>query len=96
VPVSSEARAVCEDRGTGVIPAVMYVLAELDQTQADLQSDFPSWRIWYVYRVAEFTAPGPAILKVVTSHDGDVSKVLEDINATSPPTRRLRKIPRTG
>jgi hypothetical protein len=35
---------------TGVIPAVMSVLAELDRTQAELQSEFPGWRIWYVYR----------------------------------------------
>ena len=35
---------------TGVIPAAMSVLAELDQTQAELQSEFPGWRIWYVYR----------------------------------------------
>jgi hypothetical protein len=28
----------------------MSVLAELDQTQAELQHEFPGWRIWYVYR----------------------------------------------
>jgi len=28
---------------------VMSLLAELDQTQAELQKEFPSWRIWYVY-----------------------------------------------
>jgi hypothetical protein len=29
---------------------VMSLLAELDQTQAELQNEFPGWRIWYVYR----------------------------------------------
>jgi hypothetical protein len=36
--------------GPDVIPAVMSVLAELDQAQAELQSEFPGLRIWYVYR----------------------------------------------
>lgn len=33
------------------VPAmpVMSLLAELDQTQAELQDEFPGWRIWYVY-----------------------------------------------
>jgi hypothetical protein len=79
---------------TGVIPAAMSVLAELDQTQAELQSEFPGWRIWYVYRpgnVSWAARPEPllntqsaedlraAIAKVLANDRGDVSKVLEDI-----------------
>ena len=79
---------------TGVIPAAMSVLAELDQTQAELQSEFPGWRIWYVYRpgkVSWAARPEPllntqsaedlraAIAKVLANDSGDVSKVLEDI-----------------
>ena len=79
---------------TGAIPAAMSVLAELDQTQAELQSEFPGWRIWYVYRpgpVSWATRPEPllntqsaedlraAIAKVLANDSGDVSKVLEDI-----------------
>jgi hypothetical protein len=75
---------------SGVIPAAMRVLAELDQTQAELQSEFPGWRIWYVYRagavswaarrepVLNTQSAGDlraAILKVMTSDDRDVSKV---------------------
>lgn len=81
--------------GTGVIPAVMSVLAELDQTQAELQSEFPGWRIWYVYRpgrvswaarrepVLNTQSAGDlraAIVKVLASDDGQVSEVLEDIS----------------
>lgn len=81
---------------TGVFPAAMSVLAELDQTQAELQSEFPGWRIWYVYRagavswaarrepVLNTQSAGDlraAMLKVTASDDGDVSKVLEDIGA---------------
>ena len=79
---------------TGVIPAAMSVLAELDQTQAELQSEFPGWRIWYVYRpgkVSWAARPEPllnaqsaedlraAIAKVLANHGGAVSEVLEDI-----------------
>lgn len=71
---------------TGVIPAVMSVLAELDRTQAELQSEFPGWRIWYVYRpgnVSWAARPEPvlntqsaedlraAIAKVLASDGGD-------------------------
>jgi hypothetical protein len=79
---------------TGVIPAAMSVLARLDQTQAELQSEFPGWRIWYVYRpgnVSWAARPEPllntqsaedlraAIAKVLANDGRDVSKVLEDI-----------------
>lgn len=71
---------------TGVIPAVMSVLAELDRTQAELQSEFPGWRIWYVYRpgnVSWAARPEPvlntqsaedlraAIAKVLANDGGD-------------------------
>ena len=71
---------------TGVIPAAMSVLAELDQTQAELQSEFPGWRIWYVYRpgkVSWAARPEPvlntqsaedlraAIAKVLANDGGD-------------------------
>ena len=76
---------------TGVIPAATSVLAELDQTQAELQSEFPGWRIWYVYRpgkVSWAARPEPllntqsaedlraAIAKVLANDSGDVSKDL--------------------
>ena len=78
----------------GVMPAVMSVLAELDRTQAELQSEFPGWRIWYVYRpgkVSWAARPEPllntqsaedlraAIAKVLANDGRDVSEVLEDI-----------------
>ncbi len=81
--------------GTGVIPAVMSVLAELDQTQAELQSEFPGWRIWYVYRPGAVSWAArrepvlntqsaedlrTAILKVVASDDRGASEVLEDFS----------------
>ena len=44
---------------TGVFPAAMSVLAELDQTQAELQSEFPGWRIWYVYRAGAVSWDDP-------------------------------------
>ncbi|HEX6451611.1 MAG TPA: hypothetical protein VF060_19365 [Trebonia sp.] len=81
---------------TGVVPAAMSVLAELDQTQAKLQSEFPGWRVWYVYRadavswaarrepVLNTQSAGDlraAILQVLASDDGDVSQVLEGIGA---------------
>jgi hypothetical protein len=81
--------------GTGVIPAVMSVVAELDQAQAELQNEFPGWRIWYVYRpgrvswaarrepVLNTQSAGDlraAIVKVLASDGGQVSEVLEDIN----------------
>jgi hypothetical protein len=71
---------------TGVIPAAMSVLAELDRTQAELQSEFPGWRIWYVYRpgnVSWAARPEPvlnaqsaedlraAIAKVLANDGGD-------------------------
>ena len=71
---------------TGVIPTAMSVLAELDQTQAELQSEFPGWRIWYVYRpgnVSWAARPEPvlntqsaedlraAIAKVLANDGGD-------------------------
>ncbi len=34
---------------------VMSLLAELDQTQAELQNEFPGWRIWYVYHPGGIT-----------------------------------------
>jgi hypothetical protein len=88
---SGGGRRPVKTEGTGAIPAVMSVLAELDQTQAELQSEFPGWRIWYVYRpglVSWAARREPvlntqsaedlrvAILKVRASHDEDVSKVL--------------------
>jgi hypothetical protein len=78
----------------GVIPAVMSVLAELDRTQAELQSEFPGWRIWYVYRpgkVSWAARPEPllnaqsaedlqvAIAKVLANDGREVSEVLEEI-----------------
>jgi hypothetical protein len=71
---------------TGVIPAAMSVLAELDRAQAELQSEFPGWRIWYVYRpgnVSWAARPEPvlntqsaedlraAIAKVLANDGGD-------------------------
>lgn len=41
--------------GSGASFTVMSVLAELDQTQAELQNEFPGWRIWYVYRPGAIT-----------------------------------------
>jgi hypothetical protein len=41
--------------GSGTSSTVMSVLAELDQTQAELQIEFPGWRIWYVYRPSGIT-----------------------------------------
>jgi hypothetical protein len=70
----------------------MSVLAELDQTQAELQGDFPGWRIWYVYRPGAVSWAArrepvlntqsaedlrAAILNVLASNDKDASKVLE-------------------
>lgn len=34
---------------------MMSVIAELDQTQAELEKEFPGWRIWYVYRANGIT-----------------------------------------
>jgi hypothetical protein len=34
---------------------VMSMLAELDQTQAELEKEFSGWRIWYVYRPSGIT-----------------------------------------
>lgn len=34
---------------------MMSVIAELDQTQAELEKEFPGWRIWYVYRASGIT-----------------------------------------
>jgi hypothetical protein len=80
--------------GTGAIPAVMSVLTELDQIQAELQSDFPGWRIWYVYRSGAVSwaarrepvlntqsAEGlqVAIAQVLAREEGDDGTVLEDI-----------------
>jgi hypothetical protein len=77
------------------MPAVMSVLAELDQTQAKLQSEFPGWRIWYVYRPGAVSWAArrepvlntqsaedlrAAILKVAASDEGDLSKVLDGIS----------------
>jgi hypothetical protein len=79
---------------TGVIPAVMSVLAELDRTQVELQSAFPGWRIWYVYRPGKVSWAArrepvfntqsaedlrAAITKVLANDDRDVSEVLEAI-----------------
>jgi hypothetical protein len=41
--------------GSSPSSTVMSVLAELDQTQAELQKAFPGWRIWYVYRPSGIT-----------------------------------------
>src|SRR5690242_5785026 len=75
---------------------LMSVLAELDQTQAELQSEFPGWRIWYVYRPGSVSWAArrepvlntqsaedlrTAILKVVAGDDRDVSTVLERSSA---------------
>lgn len=83
--------------GTNAIPAPMSVLAELDQIQAELQNEFPGWRIWYVYRsdkvswgarrepVLNAQSAGDlrtAIGKVLANEDGDVSEVLEDISVS--------------
>jgi hypothetical protein len=82
------------------MPAVMSVLAELDQVQAALQSEFPGWRIWYVYRPGAVSWAArrepvlntqsaedlrAAILKVVAGSDTDVSKLLEDISTPLAP-----------
>lgn len=79
---------------TGVIPAVMSVLAELDRTHAELQSEFPGWRIWYVYRPGKVSWAArrepvlntqsaedlrAAIAKVQANDDEGVSEILEDI-----------------
>jgi len=82
--------------GTDLIPAVMSVIAELDQAQAELQREFPGWRIWYVYRPGRVSWAArrepvlntqsaedlrAAIVKVLAGNDGDVSKVLEGVGA---------------
>jgi hypothetical protein len=41
--------------GSDTNPAVLSVLAELDKVQAELQNEFPGWRIWYVYHPAVIT-----------------------------------------
>jgi len=41
--------------GSGTSSTIMSVLAELDQTQAELRNEFPGWRIWYVYRPGRIT-----------------------------------------
>jgi hypothetical protein len=81
-----------ESGDTGVIPAVMSALAELDQTQAALQSEFPGWRVWYVYRPGKVSWAArrepllntqsaedlrAAIAKVLANDDEDVSEVPE-------------------
>jgi hypothetical protein len=87
---------------TGVIPAVMSVLAELDRTQAELQSEFPGWRIWYVYRpgnVSWAARPEPvlntqsaedlraAIAKVLANDGGD--PLVSDQGGYDDPEDRL-------
>ena len=72
---------------TGVIPAVMSVLAELDQTQAQLQSEFPGWRIWYVYRpgnVSWAARPEP-LLNTQSAEDlrAAIAKVLANDGSAS-------------
>lgn len=77
----------------------MSVIAELDQTQAALQSEFPGWRIWYVYRPGAVSwaarrepvlntnsAEGlrAAILKILASGDAEDSEALEDKIAALP------------
>jgi len=82
--------------GGGSSSTVMSVLAELDQTQAELQSEFPGWRIWYVYRPGAVSWAArrepvintqsaedlqAAIRKVQANDDEDVSKILDDASA---------------
>jgi hypothetical protein len=74
---------------------VMSVLAKLDQTQAELQKEFPGWRIWYVYRPDRVSwaarrepvlntqsAEGlrAAIGKVLADDGGDAGDTLGDIS----------------
>ena len=49
----------------------MSVLAELDQAQADLQNEFPGWRIWYVYRpdVITWAAQREPVLNTPSAED---------------------------
>jgi hypothetical protein len=84
--------------GTGAISAVISVLAELDQTQAELQSEFPGWRICYVYRPGAVSWAArrepvlntrsaedlrAAILNVLARENGDDTSVLDDIRIPS-------------
>ncbi len=82
--------------GSGPSSTVMSVLAELDQTQAELQKEFPGWRIWYVYRPSGITWAAQrepvlntrsaedlraAIQKVLAHNDRNDRKVLGDVRA---------------
>jgi hypothetical protein len=74
----------------------MSLLAELDQTQAELQNEFPGWRIWYVYRPSRITWAAQrepvlntqsaedlraAIRKILARNDRNGSEVLENVRA---------------
>jgi hypothetical protein len=82
--------------GGGPSSTVMSVLAELDHTQAELQKEFPGWRIWYVYRTSGISWAAQrepmlntrsaedlraAILKILARNDGNDSEVLGDVRA---------------
>lgn len=56
-------------------PVEMSVLAELDQTQAALQSEFPGWRISYVYRpgAVSWAARREPVLNTQSAEDLRVS-----------------------
>lgn len=58
-------------QGSGANFSVMSVLAELDQTQAELQNEFPGWRIWYVYRpgVVTWAAQREPVLNTRSAED---------------------------
>ena len=57
--------------GSGASFSVMSVLAELDQTQAELQNEFPGLRIWYVYRpgVVTWAAQREPVLNTRSAED---------------------------
>lgn len=72
---------------------VISVLAELDQARAQLQKEFPGWRIWYVYHPDAITwaaqrepvlnTPSAedlraAIQRALARNDNDDLEVLED------------------
>jgi hypothetical protein len=82
---------------------VMGLLAKLDHTQAELQNEFPGWRIWYVDRPGRITWAAQrepvlntrsaedlraAILKILARNDRNGSEVLEDVR--SLPASHLR------
>jgi hypothetical protein len=74
---------------------VMSLLAELDQTQAELQDEFPGWRVWYVYRPGVITWAAQrepvlntrsaedlrAAIQILARNDRNDSDVLGDVRA---------------